>query len=104
MRYSIQPTNRLFIKGYAFLSFGRNMGENVGKNISKNLSSKHSQKLLDHVRKSTANTLKTALKRVIQKTAEAKLADIIREVLKTSQNNHSETKKKYLEKYLCLQN
>ena len=63
MRYSIQPTNRLFIKGYAFLSFGRNMGKNVGKNINKNLSSKHSQKLLDHVRKSTANTLKTALKK-----------------------------------------
>ena len=31
---------------------------------------------------------------MIQKTAEAKLADIIREVLKTSQNNHSETNKK----------
>ena len=30
---------------------------------------------------------------MIQKTAEAKLADIIRKVLKTSQNNHSETKK-----------
>ena len=42
MRYSIQPTNRLFIKGYAFLSFGRNMGKNVGKNINKNVSSKHS--------------------------------------------------------------
>ena len=42
MRYSIQPRNRLFIKGYAFLSFGRNMGKNVGKNINKNLSSKHS--------------------------------------------------------------
>ena len=49
-RYSLQPKGRIFVKGYGFLSFVRNMGRNIGKNISKNLSSKYSQKLLDHAK------------------------------------------------------
>ena len=44
-------------------------------------------------KKSAANALKTSSKRIIQKTVEAKLADIMREVLKTSKKNHSETNK-----------
>ena len=40
-RYSVQPTNRIFLKRYGFLSFAKNMGKNVGKNIRKNLSSKY---------------------------------------------------------------
>ena len=54
------------------------MGENIGKNKSKNLSGKYSpgmlamrQKLLDHVKQSATDALKTSSKRVIQKTAEA---------------------------------
>ena len=35
MRYSVQPRNRIFVKGYGFLSFAKNMGKNIGKNISK---------------------------------------------------------------------
>ena len=42
MRYSVQPRDRIFVKGYAFLSFTRNMGKNVGKKTSKNLSDKYS--------------------------------------------------------------
>ena len=38
--YSIQPRDRIFVKGYGFLSFVRNMG--------RNLVNKYSQKLLDH--------------------------------------------------------
>ena len=38
-RYSVQPRNRVFVKGYGFLSFAKNMYRNIGKNISKNLSS-----------------------------------------------------------------
>ena len=34
----------MFVKGYEFLSFAKNMG----KNISKNLSSKYSKKFLDY--------------------------------------------------------
>ena len=43
MRYSVKPRDRIFVKGYGFLSFAKNMGKNIGKNISKNLSSKYSQ-------------------------------------------------------------
>ena len=45
-RYSVQPRDRIFVKGYGFLSFTKNMGKSIGKNKSKNLSGKYSQKLL----------------------------------------------------------
>ena len=67
--YSVHPRDWIFVIGYAFLSFAKNMGRNIGKNISKNSSSKYSQKLLDHAKKSATDALKTASKRVIQKTA-----------------------------------
>ena len=63
MRYSIEPRDRLYVKGYGFLSFAKNMG--------KNFSNKYSQKLLDIAKKSTTDAIKTASKRAIQKTAEA---------------------------------
>ena len=43
-RYSVQPRDRIFLKGYGFLPFAKNMGKNNGKNLSKNLISKYSQK------------------------------------------------------------
>ena len=63
MRYSIEPRDRIYIKGYGFLSFAKNMG--------KNLSNKYGQKLLDSAKKSTTDAIKAASKRAIQKTAEA---------------------------------
>ena len=45
-RYSVQPTDQMFVKDHGFLSLAKNMGKNIGKNISKNLSGKYSQKLL----------------------------------------------------------
>ena len=33
-RYSVQLEDQIFVKGYGFLSFARNMGKNVGENIS----------------------------------------------------------------------
>ena len=45
-RCSIQPRDKIFVKGYGFLSFAKNMGKNIGKNISKTLSGKYSQNLL----------------------------------------------------------
>ena len=30
----------MFVKGYGFLSFAKNIGKNIGKNLSKNLSTK----------------------------------------------------------------
>ena len=89
MRYSIEPRDRIHIKGYGFLSFAKNMGTH--------LSNKYSQKLLDTAKKSTTDAIKTASKRAIQKTAEAtgdlignKIADKITSVSKKTQNNESE--------------
>ena len=62
-RYSVQPRDQIFVKGYGFMSFGKNMG----KNISKHLSSKNIQELLDHAKQSATDALKTSSKRVIQK-------------------------------------
>ena len=42
MRYSVQSVDRMFVKGYGFLSFAKNMGKTIGKNIRKNLSGKYS--------------------------------------------------------------
>ena len=50
-RYSVQPKYRMFVKGYGFLSFPKNMGKNIGRNISKTLNKKYSHKLLDHAKK-----------------------------------------------------
>ena len=62
-RYSVQPRDRILVKGYGFFSFVRNMD----KIVSKNLSSKYSQKLLNHAKQ---YNLKSTSTRAIQKTAE----------------------------------
>ena len=63
MRYSVEPKDKIFVKGYGFLSFA----ENIGKNVS----GEYSQELLDSAKKSTTDELKTTLKRAIQKISEA---------------------------------
>ena len=62
------------------------------------MSSKYSQNLLDHAAQSATHEFKTALKRAIQKTAEAtgdligiKIANKITNVSKISQQNNSWT-------------
>ena len=89
MRYSVQPRDRIFVKGYGFLSFGKNMGKNIGKNLSKNLSGIYTEKRLNYAKKSATDALNTTSKRVIQKTVETtgdlidkKIADIITKVSK----------------------
>ena len=42
-RYSVQPTDRMFAKGYGFSPFAKNMRKNIGRNVTKNLSGKYSQ-------------------------------------------------------------
>ena len=68
MRYSIEPKDKVYVKGYGFLSFAKIMGTH--------LSNKYGQKRLDTAKKSTAGAMKTASKRAIQKTAEA-IGDLI---------------------------
>ena len=55
----------MFVKGYGFLSFARNMGKNIGKNVIKDLSSKCRRKRLDHAKQSATDALKTASKKTI---------------------------------------
>ena len=35
--YSVQPRDRIFVKGYGFSAFAKNAGRNIAKNISKTL-------------------------------------------------------------------
>ena len=85
MRYSTEPRDRIYVKGYGFLSF------------AKSLSNKYGKKLLDNTKKSAIDAIKTASKRAIQKTAEAtgdvtgnKIADKITSVSKKSSNNNND--------------
>ena len=61
----------MFLKGYGFVSFPKNMDQNVGKNKSKNLIFKYSHKVPDHAKTFPTDALKTSSNRVIQKTEEA---------------------------------
>ena len=83
MRDSIERRDRIYVRGYGFLSFARNMG--------RNLNNKYGQKVLDSAKKSTTDAIKTPSKRAIEKTAEAtgplignKTADKVTSVLKKS--------------------
>ena len=82
MRYSLEPRDRIYLKGYEFMSFARSMSNKYGK------------KLVDAAKKSATNAIKTASKRAIQKTVEArgdlignKIADKITSVSKKKSNN-----------------
>ena len=70
MRYSIEPREIRYVKGYGFLSFAKNIGTHAAK-VVKNMSNKYSQKIVDTAKKSATDAIKTASKRAIQKTAEA---------------------------------
>ena len=52
MRYSIELKDRIYVKGYGFLSFTKNMG--------RNLNNKYGKKLLDTAEKSATDAIKTA--------------------------------------------
>ena len=97
-RCSVQPRNRVFVKGYGFLSFVKNMGRKIGKNISESLTGKYSQKPLHHAKQSATDAIKTSPKRVIKKRAESsghsvgnKSANKIGKLSKNSQQSNSET-------------
>ena len=95
MRYSVEPRDRIYVKGYGFLSFAKNIGKHAAK-VAKNMSNKYSQKLLDSAKKSTTDAMETASKRAIQKTAEAtgdfidnKIAGKITSISKSLKESHS---------------
>ena len=59
MRYSIEPRDRIYVNGYGFLSFAKDM--------VKNLSNKYGQKPLDNAKKSITDAIKTASKKHFKK-------------------------------------
>ena len=63
MRYSIEPRDIIYVKGFGFSS--------LAKNVAKSLSNEYDQKLLDSAKKSTTDATKIASKRAIQKTVES---------------------------------
>ena len=93
MRYSLEPRDRIYVKGYEFMSFARSMSNKYGK------------KLVDTAKKSATDAIKTASKRAIQKTAEAtgdlignKIADKITSISKKPVKDEELTthKKRYI--------
>ena len=98
MQYSVQPRDQIFVKGYGFFFFAKNISRNIGENISKNLGGKYSQKRLYHAKKSATDKHKTSSKKVIQKTPEEtgdlngnEIANKTTAVPNNSQQNNSET-------------
>ena len=96
MRYSIEPRARIYVKGYGFLSFAKNIGKSLSNKSAATRATNVAQKLLDIPKKSTTDAIKTASKRAIQKTTEAtgdlignKVADKIRSVSKKYNNNNN---------------
>ena len=82
MRYSIEPRDIIYVKGYGSMSFARSMSNKYGK------------KLVGTAKRSATDAIKTASERAIQKTAEAtgdlignKIVDKIISVSKRKSNN-----------------
>ena len=66
MRYSIELRETRYVKGYAFLSFARNLGIH-GTKVAKNLNNKYGQKLADSAKKSATDALKISSKEQFKK-------------------------------------
>ena len=60
MRYSAELKYKKYVKGYGFLSFARKFGDKYGK------------KLMNIATKTWIDAAKTASKRVVQKTSDAR--------------------------------
>ena len=96
MKYSIEPKDRIYVKGYIFYLLLKTHATKVAKNLS----NKYSHKPLDTAKKSATDPVKTASKRAIQKAAEAtgdlignKTADKITNISKKSSRElHSQNK------------
>ena len=100
MRYSIEPRERRYVKGYGFLSFAKNSSNKYGKKLMNTaiktgtqFNSKYGKKLADTAIKTGKDFATIAGKKVVHKSAEAtgdlignKTADKITSASKKSQN------------------
>ena len=103
MCYSTEAREKIYLKGYGFSSFA--------KNIGRNLSNQYGQKLVDSAKKSETDPLKIASKRAIQKTAKASgdlvgnfIADKITSIKNKQQVSHTQIRlaMKYQKRYIYL--
>ena len=94
MRYSVQPRDRIFARGYGFLPFAKSMDKNIGKNISKKTSAVNiAENFLIMLKNPQQMRLKLLQKEQFKKQFDLignKIADRIRKVSKKSQQNNSE--------------
>ena len=100
MRYSIEPRERRYVKGYGLMSFARKFGNKCGKKLMNtaiktgtNFNSKYGKKLTDTAIKTGKDFATIAGKKLVHKTAEAtgdlidnKIADKITSASKKSYN------------------
>ena len=107
MRYSIEPRERRYVKGYGFLSFARNFSNKYGKRLMNtalktgtNFNSKYGKKLTDTAIKTGKDFATIAGKKIVHKVAEAtgdlignKIADKITSASKKSQNEEIQSNK-----------
>ena len=101
MRYSIEPKERRYVKGYGFLSFARHFGNKYGKKLMNtaiktgtNFNSKYGKKLTDAAIKTGKDFATIAGKKIVRKSAEAtgdlignKIIDKITSASKKSHND-----------------
>ena len=94
MRYSIEPKERRFVKGYGFMSFARNFSD------------KYSQSLMDKGVDVSKTFAKTAGKKILKETAKAtgdlignKIAD---KITSASKNHMMQLIMKYQKKDIFL--
>ena len=96
MRYSIEPRERRYVKGYGFMSFARNFGNKYGKklmNTVKNFNSKYGKKVTDTAIKTGKDFATIDGKKIVHKSPEAtgdlignEIADKITSASKKSHN------------------
>ena len=105
MRYSIEPRERRFVKGYGFMSFARNFGNKYGKKLMNtaiktgtNFNSQYGKRLTDTAVKTGKDFATIAGKKIVHKTAEAtrdlirnKIADKITSASKKSHNEEMQS-------------
>ena len=101
MRYSIEPRERRYVKGYGFMSFARNFGKKYGKKLMNtaiktgtSFNSKYGKKLTDAAIKTGKGFATTAGKKIVHKSAKAtgdlignKIAD---KITSASRKTHNE--------------
>ena len=77
MRYSTEPRERRYIKGYGFLSFAKNFGKygkklmNTAIKTGTNFNSIYGKKLTDTAIKQVKILLRLLVKKIVHKSAEA---------------------------------